>query len=269
MPTGKPSGKPARQLLFSEDISQQHTMTSPETSTGQRQDTLMEPILQEITKVGRWLEGMDTKIPDLAAESRSIRIAIAGFEGRVTGIEHLLVTVEGRLRATRTETRNGCTSRTSLQIWRTEAVETMYAYSHSQNVQRAQTPGPFSGTLFLPSLASSSPPLLEFQWPHRMGTSRKDTLRRAHPMIACFLWHKQVRQLLTAAHNHSPHVFEWDEIHITDDFSCETNLRRKAFLALRPQLQKLDIILGLFEPAHIWITKDVWSRDFDLNALWA
>ncbi|KAJ1110504.1 hypothetical protein NDU88_007855 [Pleurodeles waltl] len=106
MLTSKPSGKPAHQLLFSEAISQQCAMAthqvSTETSTGEplpcgRQDTTMECILHEITRVDSRLEGMDSKILNLAVESRSIRVDIAGFQDRVVGMEHRLAAVEDRL----------------------------------------------------------------------------------------------------------------------------------------------------------------------------
>ncbi|KAJ1175703.1 hypothetical protein NDU88_000990 [Pleurodeles waltl] len=56
----------------------------------------MERILQEITAVGRGLEGMDTKILDLE-ESRSIRNDIGSFQDKVTNIDHRLSLVEDKL----------------------------------------------------------------------------------------------------------------------------------------------------------------------------
>ncbi|KAJ1091660.1 hypothetical protein NDU88_004777 [Pleurodeles waltl] len=109
MLAGKSSGKPARQLLFSEAISQQRTMTALQVSTDSGsaeapaslcQNNTMERLLQEITSVGCWLEGMDSKISDLAVESKSIQTDIAGFQDKVTEIDHLLVNVEGRLNTT-------------------------------------------------------------------------------------------------------------------------------------------------------------------------
>ncbi|KAJ1129461.1 hypothetical protein NDU88_007830 [Pleurodeles waltl] len=62
-----------------------------------KSDISMERILQEITVVGRRLEGMDTKISDLAAECRSIRNDIASFQDRVMNIDHRLSVVEDKL----------------------------------------------------------------------------------------------------------------------------------------------------------------------------
>ncbi|KAJ1197009.1 hypothetical protein NDU88_000872 [Pleurodeles waltl] len=44
-------------------------------------------ILQEITVVGHRLEGLDIKMTDLTAETRSIWANIAGFNDRVEGVE--------------------------------------------------------------------------------------------------------------------------------------------------------------------------------------
>ncbi|KAJ1090020.1 hypothetical protein NDU88_003160 [Pleurodeles waltl] len=52
------------------------------------------------------------------------------------------------------------------------------------------------------------------------------------------------------------------QIQMTADFSKETSVRRKAFLALRPRLRQLEIKFGLFEPARFGITKNNVSKDF-------
>ncbi|KAJ1218093.1 hypothetical protein NDU88_005679 [Pleurodeles waltl] len=85
MPNGKSSsGKHLRQLLFSEVIAQpksiaaQMALSCPMTSPADpRTVDATEPILQEITAIGRRLEAMDLKISDLSAASTSIRTDIA------------------------------------------------------------------------------------------------------------------------------------------------------------------------------------------------
>ncbi|KAJ1138689.1 hypothetical protein NDU88_005070 [Pleurodeles waltl] len=69
----------------------------PETVQPPKSNIPMECILQEITAFGRRLEGMDTKISDLAAESRSICNDIASFQDRVTSTDHRLSLVEDKL----------------------------------------------------------------------------------------------------------------------------------------------------------------------------
>ncbi|KAJ1119385.1 hypothetical protein NDU88_007571 [Pleurodeles waltl] len=94
-------------------------------------------------------------------------------------------------------------------------------------------------------------PMLEFQRAHRISPLQKNTARRPRAIIECFLQFEQVRQLLLTARPHGPYRHDGHEIRIAVDFSCETNEKRKAFLALRPQLLHLNIKFGLFEPARM------------------
>ncbi|KAJ1099209.1 hypothetical protein NDU88_004313 [Pleurodeles waltl] len=64
-----------------------------------RPDTAMESSLQEISAVGRHLEAIGSKITDLSADSRSIRTDIAGFQDKVTDLDHRLHTVESKVAA--------------------------------------------------------------------------------------------------------------------------------------------------------------------------
>ncbi|KAJ1113532.1 hypothetical protein NDU88_001774 [Pleurodeles waltl] len=56
--------------------------TAADKAVGTHSDTAMERILQEISAVGHRLEAMDSKIPDLSANSKSIRVDIASFQAR-------------------------------------------------------------------------------------------------------------------------------------------------------------------------------------------
>ncbi|KAJ1190035.1 hypothetical protein NDU88_006775 [Pleurodeles waltl] len=64
------------------------------------------------------------------------------------------------------------------------------------------------------------------------------------------------------AQSHGPFRTADYEVRITEDFSKETNNRQKAFLALRSRLCQLDVKCGLFDPEHMWFTKDGVSEDF-------
>ncbi|KAJ1080414.1 hypothetical protein NDU88_000621 [Pleurodeles waltl] len=106
LPTDKSNGKPACQLLFSEALAHQgpgphqqlpHVTEAPDAHTGTQPDSTMDHILQEITAVGKRLEGMDTKISELTAESRSLCIDIPRFKARVMGHDHRLSLVEDKL----------------------------------------------------------------------------------------------------------------------------------------------------------------------------
>ncbi|KAJ1205739.1 hypothetical protein NDU88_001166 [Pleurodeles waltl] len=189
MPRGKTAGKvpckPARQPLFSEALRQQKhpaTTDSPppshDTMSEDTQGASMDRILQEISAVGRKLEGMDTAMSALTAETRSMRLEIAGFQA------------------------------------------------------------------------------------HRLGLKRQHGKDRPRPIIACFLRHGQIRQLLQLSRRQGPLRLDPLEIRLSSDFSKETADRRRAFLSLRPRLRHLNIKFSLFEPARMWITKNGESRIF-------
>ncbi|KAJ1123154.1 hypothetical protein NDU88_001627 [Pleurodeles waltl] len=57
----------------------------------------MDRILQEITAVGCRLEGMDSTISALAAETKSMRLNKAGFQSRFSDLEQRVVAVEDHL----------------------------------------------------------------------------------------------------------------------------------------------------------------------------
>ncbi|KAJ1164194.1 hypothetical protein NDU88_004639 [Pleurodeles waltl] len=62
-----------------------------------RTDPAMERILQELCTVGCHLEAIDIKIANLSPDSKSIRTDIAGFQGKVTELDHRLTTVENKI----------------------------------------------------------------------------------------------------------------------------------------------------------------------------
>ncbi|KAJ1126382.1 hypothetical protein NDU88_004790 [Pleurodeles waltl] len=92
--------------LFSEAISQPRPTASPHVSSGPRRtdasgdtssNTAREGILQEIAAVDHRVEALDSKITDLSTDSKSIRADIAGFQCKVTELDHLLTAVEDRI----------------------------------------------------------------------------------------------------------------------------------------------------------------------------
>ncbi|KAJ1191154.1 hypothetical protein NDU88_000470 [Pleurodeles waltl] len=97
---GKASGKPARQLLFSEVLRQQkHSPAAdppspPHAMSEDAQGASMDRILQEISTVGRKLEGMDNAMVALTAETRSMRLEIAGFQTQISGLDHRVVAAD-------------------------------------------------------------------------------------------------------------------------------------------------------------------------------
>ncbi|KAJ1191686.1 hypothetical protein NDU88_001002 [Pleurodeles waltl] len=90
----KNTGKPARELLFSEALLQAKevpplTATQPSATHQEMahpaQEPTMDHILQEISAVDRRLEGMDSAMVSMAAETKSIRTEIASFQTCVLG----------------------------------------------------------------------------------------------------------------------------------------------------------------------------------------
>ncbi|KAJ1149228.1 hypothetical protein NDU88_002043 [Pleurodeles waltl] len=231
------------------------TTTSPHEVTKDR-------ILQEITAVGRKLEGMDSTISSVATGMKSICLDIVGFQARVSGLEQRVATVEVHLNTTPDRDQKllylrskltdledrGC--RDNISFFR------LLEYIEGSDVQtflRSTLPT-------LMGLTFNSP--LEFQRAHRLVSKRSDGASRPRSIIACLMRHIQVHQILLMARSHGPFRTVDLEVRITADFSKETNDRRKAFLSLRPQLHQLDVKCSLFDPAQMWITKDGVSRNF-------
>ncbi|KAJ1193511.1 hypothetical protein NDU88_002808 [Pleurodeles waltl] len=100
MPDGRTSskypGKPSRQLLYSEALrhqrvppTEEHSLTPSSSMAESTQGVTMDRILQEISAVGRKLEGMDSAMASLMAETKSMRLDIAGFWTQATGLEQV------------------------------------------------------------------------------------------------------------------------------------------------------------------------------------
>ncbi|KAJ1115741.1 hypothetical protein NDU88_003963 [Pleurodeles waltl] len=82
----------------------------------------------------------------------------------------------------------------------------------------------------LPTLTGISfDPSMEFQRAHRLGPKRAEDSRRSRPIKSCLMRHTQARQLISTACTQGPFHADGYEIHVTADFSKETNERRNAF----------------------------------------
>ncbi|KAJ1155185.1 hypothetical protein NDU88_007920 [Pleurodeles waltl] len=201
----------------------------------------MDRILQEISAVGRKLEGMDNAMTALTAETRSMHLEIAGFQSQISGLDH-----------------------------RVAALTDLEDRSRRNNIRFLEFPEGIEGTDILSYLQDTLPkladttfdPPLEFQRAHKLGLKRQNEKDCPRPIIACFLRHGQVRQLLQMFRMQGPLRLGSLEIRLSVDFSKETADRRRAFLSLRPRLRHLDVKFGLFEPARMWITKNEESQTF-------
>ncbi|KAJ1163147.1 hypothetical protein NDU88_003610 [Pleurodeles waltl] len=183
----------------------------------------MDRILQEISAVCRKLESMDSAMNSLTAETKSMRLDIAGFQTQVSGLDQRVTTVESQVAS-----------------WVDRDQELLHLHSklidledrsHRNNIRLLGFPENVEGV-------------------------------DIYSYLRCLLRHTQARQLLQAARAQGTLWSDNLEIRLTADFSKEANNRRKAFLSLRPRLRQLDVKYGLFEPARMWITKNGESRDF-------
>ncbi|KAJ1163435.1 hypothetical protein NDU88_003893 [Pleurodeles waltl] len=257
MPNDKTASKHSRQLLFSEAIAQPKAMTAQTASQGHTSLPVDQPaldatdrIVQEIASVGRRLVAMDLKITDLTLASSSIRADIAGFRETANNLDQRLSAVEDHIATTPDQEEE-------LKSLRAKLTE-LEDRSRRDNVRFFGIPEQKEGSdikTFLSSLLTNhfgiefSPPP-EFQRVHRIGPSHKASANKPSPIIACFLRHEQARQVISTAKARQPISLDGHEIRVAADFSRLTNDRRRAFLALRPQIRSLDIKYGLFEPAQ-------------------
>ncbi|KAJ1099891.1 hypothetical protein NDU88_004984 [Pleurodeles waltl] len=230
--------------------------------TDSEQVTTMDCILQEITVASRRLEGMDTAIISLTLETKSMHSEIAGFQTRVTVLEHRMANMESHV--------HKALDKDQELLFLHSKLPDLEDRSRRDNIRIFRFPEHAEGTdtssflySVLPKLTKIAfDPPLEFRRSHRLGPKRKDGTSKPRLIIACLLRHGQVCQLLSGAQAHGPFKTDGYEIRITADFSRETNERRKGFLALRPRMRQLEVKYGLFKPARLWVTKNGVFKDF-------
>ncbi|KAJ1091599.1 hypothetical protein NDU88_004718 [Pleurodeles waltl] len=211
---------------------------------------------------GPKLEGMDNAMVALTAETRSIRLEIAGFQSQISGLDQRVTTVEAQAAS--------WTNRDQELLHLCSRLTDVEDRSRRNNIRLLRIPEGTEGAEIpsylrdmLPKLTDTTfDPPLEFQRAHRLGPKRQDGKGRPRPIIACMLRHGQARQVLQTARTQGPLWLGTLEIWLSADFSRETVERRRDFLSLRPRLRHLNVKFGLFEPARMWITKNRESRTF-------
>ncbi|KAJ1172063.1 hypothetical protein NDU88_003915 [Pleurodeles waltl] len=206
--TGKSSGKPARQLLFSEALRQQKhppakdPLLYPHITGNMAEGTQgasMDRILQEISAVGHKLKGMDSAMVVLAAETKSMRPEIAGFQSQISGLDQRVTTVE-------TQVASWTDRDQELMHFRSKLTD-LEDRSRRNNIRLLGFPEGIEGMDMLSYLRDILPkltdiafdPPLEFKRVHRLGPKRQNGKGRPRSIIACLLSHGQARQLLQAA----------------------------------------------------------------------
>ncbi|KAJ1169856.1 hypothetical protein NDU88_001744 [Pleurodeles waltl] len=177
----KTTGKPASQLLFSEALRQQKHPPAedlpPPPRTSMADDTqgvTMDRILQEILAVSRKLEGMDSAMVVLTAETRSMRLDIVGFQSQISGLDQRVATVE-------TQVASWTDRDQELLHLRSKLID-LEDRSRRNNVRLLGFPEGIKGVDIFSYLREKLPkltdiafdPPLEFQRAHRLGPKRQD-----------------------------------------------------------------------------------------------
>ncbi|KAJ1202880.1 hypothetical protein NDU88_006675 [Pleurodeles waltl] len=178
------------------DLNHPYPQSSPPRCPTRNSPQPQPRILQEITAVSRRIEEMDASISSLTLETKSMRSDIAGFQSRVTGLEHHMGTLEMQVATYRDRDQD-------LLYLRSKKTD-MVDRSQRDNICLLGIPENEEGTDIQAFLGSTLPKLnfdspLEFQRAHRVGPKRPDRTSRPQPIIACLLRHNQTRQILQAA----------------------------------------------------------------------
>ncbi|KAJ1101178.1 hypothetical protein NDU88_006250 [Pleurodeles waltl] len=171
----------------------------PSDMAGAPQGATMDRILQEISAVGRRLEGMDSRMISLTEETKSMRLDIAGFQSRGATLEQRVMVVETQAMQT--------ADRDQELLYLCSKVIHLEDRSHRDNVRFLGFPEKIEGAdvqsflkNILPQLTGLAfDPPLEFQRAHRLGPKRRELANHPRPILACFLRHTQARQLLQKA----------------------------------------------------------------------
>ncbi|KAJ1174428.1 hypothetical protein NDU88_006250 [Pleurodeles waltl] len=175
---------------------------------------------------------MDASISFLTLETKSMRSDIAGFQSRVTGLEHRMGTLEAHVTAVQDRDQDLLYLQSKItDLEGRSQRDNVRLFGFPENEEGSDVQAFLGSVLPKLSLLTFDPPL-EFQREHRVGPKHPDGASRPHPIIACLLRHVQTRQLLQASQNQDLFRMEKYEIRITADYSKDTNERRKAFLAL-------------------------------------
>ncbi|KAJ1203716.1 hypothetical protein NDU88_007497 [Pleurodeles waltl] len=199
--------------------SELQALTPPGIMTEPVQGATMDRILQEISAVGRRLEGMDNAMASVTAKTKSMSLDLAGFQPRVLGLEQRVSTVETHI--------NSFMDRDQELLYLQSKLIELEDRSHRDNVCFLGFPETIEGAGIhsylretLPKLTSLTfDPSLEFHRVHRLGPKRREDANRPCPIIACLLRHVQTRQLLQAARSHGAFRMDGLEIRLTADFS--------------------------------------------------
>ncbi|KAJ1138556.1 hypothetical protein NDU88_004937 [Pleurodeles waltl] len=197
---------------------------------------MMDRILQEISAVGRRLEGMDSMMTSLTEDTKSMRLDIAGFQSRVITLEQRVTTVDAQAVLATDRDQELLHLRSKVIDFEDRSIRDNVRFlGFPEEIEGVDLQSFLKNTLSQLTGLTFDPPL-EFQRAHRLGPKRREGTNHPLPIIACFLRHTQARQLLQKVRVQGPFGMNNLQIRMRADFSKETSECRKAFLALRPRL---------------------------------
>ncbi|KAJ1219132.1 hypothetical protein NDU88_006703 [Pleurodeles waltl] len=152
------------------------------------QGATMDRILQEISAVGRRLEGTDSMMASLTEDTKSMRLDIAGFQSRVTALERRVTTVES-------QAMHASDGEQELLYLRSKVID-LEGRSHRDNVRFLGFPEEIGSADVQSFLKNTLPQLTgltfdpaELQRAHRLGPKHREGVNHPQPIIVCFLRH--------------------------------------------------------------------------------
>ncbi|KAJ1175632.1 hypothetical protein NDU88_000919 [Pleurodeles waltl] len=155
-------------------------------------------------------------------ETKSMRLDIAAFQSRVTGLEHRMTTMEDHIHTVLDRDQDLlylCSKLTDLED--RSRRDNVCFFLFLEHVEGTDTPSFLRAAL--PKLTDITfDSSLQFQRAHRLGLKRQEVTSRPGPINACFLRHGQAHQLLLVARVHGPFRADGYEIRIAADFSKKT-----------------------------------------------
>ncbi|KAJ1215970.1 hypothetical protein NDU88_003576 [Pleurodeles waltl] len=140
----------------------------------------------------------------LTAETKSIRLDIAGSQSRVMGLEQRVTMVEAQAATSQDRDQELLYLRSKLTDLENRSRRDNVRFLGFPEAIEGEEMHSFLREMLLKLTGITFGPPLEFQRAHRLGPKRPDATVHPRPIIACLLRHMQARQLIQRARTHVP-----------------------------------------------------------------
>ncbi|KAJ1135553.1 hypothetical protein NDU88_001992 [Pleurodeles waltl] len=155
-------------------LTDEHPLPPPSSMVDATQSVTVDHILQEISAVGRKLEGMDTATASLTAETKSMSLDIAGFQAQVTGLDQQVTSVETHIASWVDRDQELLYLRSKLiNLEDRSRRNNVCLLGFPENIEGADIHSYLRETLPKLTGITFDPPL-KFQRVHRLGPKRRD-----------------------------------------------------------------------------------------------